>query len=168
MKTLYLLRHAKSDWGNEGLRDFDRPLNHRGRKAAKAVGRAMRDRDIRPDLVIASPAIRAKETVERILEGYGHDLRVTEDPRIYEGGTGTLLGLITGAPDDVEQLMLIGHNPGFQQLVLALSDASALRGEVEEGFPTAALAELRFPIDRWSEVAPGTGQLQGLIKPRDL
>ena len=101
MKTLYVLRHAKSDWGVEGLRDFDRPLNHRGRKAAKAVGSEMADRGIRPDLVICSPAVRAKETLERLLDGYGPDLAVTEDRRIYEASTGTLIEIVRSAPHDV-------------------------------------------------------------------
>ena len=168
MKTLYVLRHAKSDWGDESLRDFDRPLNPRGRKAAKAVGRAMRDRGIHPDLVIVSPAVRAKQTVGRVLDGYGRDLPVHEDRRIYEAATETLIEVITHAPDDAERLMLVGHNPGFQDLIVALAQDSGLRGEVATGFPTAALAEIRFPIESWSEIAPDSGQLDGVIKPRDL
>lgn len=168
MRTLYVLRHAKSDWGDESLRDFDRPLNHRGRKAAKTVGHEMSDRGIRPDLVIASPAVRAKETVEHMLEGLGGDLRVNEDRRIYEASTGTLMDIVRNAPEDSEHLMVVGHNPGFQDLVVALSEPCALREEAGEKFPTGALAEIRFSIDRWSEIAPGTGQLEDLIKPRDL
>ena len=168
MKTVYVLRHAKSDWGDESLPDFDRPLNHRGRKAAKAVGEEMADRGIRPDLVIASPAVRAKETVERMLEGYGGDLAVTGDRRIYEAGAGTLVEIIRSAPDDAERVMIVGHNPGFQDLVVSLTEASALREEAAEKFPTGALAEIRFDIDRWSDLAAGTGRLEDLIKPRDL
>ena len=168
MKTLYVLRHAKSDWGDESLPDFDRPLNHRGRKAAKAVGHEMRDRGIRPELVIASPAIRAKETVEHVLEGLGENLRVREVRRIYEAGKGPLLEIVRDAPDDVDHLMIVGHNPGFQDFVVTLAEPCALREEVEEKFPTGALADLRFPVDRWSEIAPATGRLEDLIKPRDL
>jgi phosphohistidine phosphatase len=168
VKTLYVLRHAKSDWGDESLRDFDRPLNHRGRKAAKAVGHEMRDRGIRPDLVIASPAVRAKETLERVIDGFGEELRATEDRRIYEASTGTLMEIVRGAPDDSDHLMILGHNPGFQNLVELLTEPSALHEEAGEKFPTGALAEIRFPVDRWSEIAPYTGQLEDLIKPRDL
>jgi phosphohistidine phosphatase len=168
VKTLYVLRHAKSDWGDESVRDFDRPLNHRGRKAAKAVGHEMRDRGIRPDFVIASPAVRAKETVERVVDGFGEDLHVMEDRRIYEAGTGTLLDIVRAAPDAAEHVMIVGHNPGFQNLVVTLTEPCALREEAERKFPTAALAEIRFSVDRWSELAPGTGQLEDLIKPRDL
>lgn len=168
MKTLYVLRHAKSDWEDESLRDFDRPLNHRGRKAAKAVGHEMRDRGIRPDLIIASPAVRAKETVERVVGGFGEDLRVTEDRRIYESGTAALLDIVRAAPDDADHVMIVGHNPGFQNLVVALTEPSALREEAEQKFPTAALAEIRFDVGRWSELSLGTGQLEDLVKPRDL
>ena len=168
MKTLYVLRHAKSDWDDESLRDFDRPLSHRGRKAAKAVGHEMRGRGIRPDFVIASPAVRATETVDRVIDGFGEDLRVTEDRRIYEAGTGTLLDIVRAASDDADHVMIVGHNPGLQNLVVTLTEACALREEAEQKFPTAALAEIRFDVDRWSELAPRTGQLADLIKPRDL
>jgi phosphohistidine phosphatase len=168
MKTLYVLRHAKSDWGDESLPDFDRPLNHRGNKAAKAIGHEMAARRIHPDLVITSPAVRAKETVERMLHGYGEDLPVTEDRRIYEAATGALIEVVRNAPEDADRLMMVGHNPGLQELVVALSEPSALREEAGQKFPTGALAEIRFSIDRWSELAPGTGQLEDLIKPRDL
>ena len=168
MKTLYVLRHAKSDWGDESLRDFDRPLNHRGRKAAKAVGHEMKDRGFRPDLVNASPAVRAKETLVRVIEGFGEEFRVTEDRRVYESSAGTLVDIVREAPDDADHLMIVGHNPGFQSLVELLTEPCALREEAGEKFPTGALAEIRFSIDRWSEITPGTGQLQDLIKPRDL
>ena len=168
MKTLYVLRHAKSDWGDESLPDFDRPLNHRGNKAAKAVGHEMAGRGIRPDLVISSSAVRAKETVGRVFEGFGQPLPVTEDTRIYEAGTGTLVEIVRAAPEDADRLMIVGHNPGLQGIVVALSEPSALREEAAQKFPTGALAEIRFSIDRWSELAPGTGQLEDLIKPRDL
>jgi len=168
MKTLYVLRHAKSDWGDESLPDFDRPLNHRGRKAAKSIGREMAARGIHPELVISSPAVRAKETVERLLEGFAENLDVTEDRRIYEAGLHTLILIISSVSDEVERLMIVGHNPGLQDLVVALTEASALHEEATEKFPTGALAEIRFDIDQWSDVSPGTGQLEDLIKPRDL
>jgi phosphohistidine phosphatase len=168
MKTLYVLRHAKSDWGDESLPDFDRPLNHRGHKAARAIGHEMSSRGIHPDLVITSPAVRAKETVERMLHGYGENLPVTENRRIYEAATGGLIEIVRNAPEDADRLLIVGHNPGFQELVVALSEPSSLREEAEQKFPTGALAEIRFSIARWSELAPGTGQLEDLIKPRDL
>ena len=168
MKTLYVLRHAKSDWGDESLPDFDRPLNHRGRKAAQAIGHEMAGRGICPDLVITSSAVRAKETVERMLHGYGEGLPVTEDRRIYEAASGTLVEIVRRAPDDADHLMIVGHNPGLQDLVVALTEPSALREEAEQKFPTGALAEIRFSVDQWSEIAPGAGQLEDLIKPRDL
>ena len=91
MKTLYLLRHAKSDWGDSSLRDFDRPLNERGWKAAKAVGREMRERDLTPDLVLVSPAVRTKETLARAEEGFGAKFMAIEERQIYRAETETLL-----------------------------------------------------------------------------
>lgn len=167
MKTLYVLRHAKSDWG-EAVPDFDRPLNQRGRKAAKAIGGEMKERGIIPDLVISSPAVRARETIERVLEAFGEEVGLTGDHRIYEASTATLMDVVRGAPEEVERLMIVGHNPGFHDLVIRLTEPSALREEAEQKFPTAALAEIRFDVVRWEEIAPGNGRLEDLIKPRDL
>ncbi len=168
MKTLFVLRHAKSDWGDESLRDFDRPLNHRGRKAAKAVGRELKDRDIHPDFVICSPAVRAKQTLECLLEGYGQQLSVTEDRRIYLAEPDLLADLIRSAPDEAKRLMIVGHNPGLQELVIALATPGELLDEAAEKFPTAALAEIRFDIESWRDVAPGDGSLEALLKAREL
>ena len=166
MKTLYVLRHAKSDWGDESLRDFDRPLNERGRKAAKAMGRELRERGITPDLVLASPAVRAMQTLERV--GFGRAFEVVEERRIYNAELEILVDLVRGAPADSERLMVVGHNPGLQRLVLALSADGELRDEAAEKSPTAALAEIRFDVRDWADVAPGTGELTQLLRPRDL
>lgn len=169
MKTLYVLRHAKSDWGDSSLKDFDRPLNGRGRKAAKAMGKEMHKRGIKPDLVLASPAVRAQQTLQRVQDGYGKSFRVTDDRRIYAAEVSTLIDVVRGAPDDAKRLMIVGHNPGFQELVLELTEGTdGLREEVSEGFPTAALAEIRFDCKSWSDVGPGRGRLEALTKPRDL
>jgi phosphohistidine phosphatase len=168
MKTLYVLRHAKSDWGDESLRDFDRPLNERGRKAAKAMGREMHERGIEPDLVLSSPAVRAKQTLERVQEGFGQDFEAVEDRRIYAAQPNTLIDLVRSAPAGANRLMVVGHNPGLQQLVLALTEDGDLRDEAAEKYPTAALAEISFDVREWADVAPGTGRLASLLRPRDL
>lgn len=168
MKTLYVLRHAKSDWGDSSLKDFDRPLNERGWKAAKAMGKELRKRGIEPDLVLASPAVRAQQTLERIQDGYVDHLNVTDERAIYNAELPTLVGLIRKAPDTADRLMIVGHNPGLQELIVELSSVGDLRNEVAGGLPTAALAEVRFDVSAWSDVAPGTGNLAGLLKPREL
>ena len=169
MKTLYLLRHAKSDWGDSSLRDFDRPLNERGWKAAKAVGREMRERDLTPDLVLVSPAVRTKETLARAEEGFGAKFMAIEERQIYMAETETLVELVRGAPSHADRLMIVGHNPGMHELVIVLAAGpQELRDEVAHKFPTAALSEISFDVDAWADVKPGTGVLRSFVKPRDL
>ena len=169
MKTLYLLRHAKSDWGDSSLKDFDRPLNERGWKAAKAIGQEMRERDMAPDAVFVSPAVRTKETLARAEEGFGGPLNAVENRTIYLAETGTLIDLIRGAPADASRVMIVGHNPGMHELAITLAGGPAeLREEVAHKFPTAAVAEISFDVDDWKDIAPGTGRLRNFVKPRDL
>ena len=126
MRTLYVLRHAKSDWGNSSLKDFDRPLNDRGRKAAKAIGKELRKRKITPDLVLTSPAERAKQTLGRVQDAHGASFDVREDQRIYLAEPEVLIDAIRSAPEDAKQLMIVGHNPGLQELVVALATPGEL------------------------------------------
>ena len=168
MKTLFILRHAKSDWGDSSLKDFDRPLNERGRKAAKAIGKEMHKRAIKADLVLASPAVRAQETLERVQDGYGKSFEVSEDRRIYNAEPETLMEVVRGAPDDAKRVMIVGHNPGLQELVLALAEGGDLREEAAGKFPTGALAEVSFDVKSWREIKPGEGRLESLVKPREL
>ena len=169
MRTLYVLRHAKSDWGDSSLRDFDRPLNERGWKAAKAMGRAMREREFMPDLVLVSPAARTIETLARVEEGFGDKFEVIEERSIYLAEMETLIGLVRSAPAEFGRLMIVGHNPGMHELVLSLTEGPRdLREEAASKFPTAALAEISFDVGDWADVAPGTGQVRSFLKPRDL
>ncbi|HYJ83832.1 MAG TPA: histidine phosphatase family protein [Allosphingosinicella sp.] len=169
MKTLTLLRHAKSDWDDPVSRDFDRPLNPRGRKAARAVAREMKARGLAFDLVLASPARRVIETLEEVEPVYGA-LRPDYDRRLYLASTATLLEIVRAAPDPVGRLLLVGHNPGLEELALALSsrDEAGLRGEVEVKYPTGTLAEIELPAQRWAEVAGRSGRIVRFIRPRDL
>ena len=169
MRTLYVLRHAKSDWGDESLQDFNRPLNGRGRKAAKAMGCEMQERGLAPDLVLVSPSARTTETLARVEEGFGASFEKVEDPNIYLAESGTLVDLVRTAPAKSERLMVVGHNPGMQELVRAL--ANGPRDLIEEAgakFPTGALAEIRFDVSEWSDVAPGSGFIRSFVKPREL
>ena len=170
MKQLAILRHAKSDWGNPGLTDFDRPLNKRGRKAAKKIGRILRERGLSFSQIVSSPAQRAKETVERFRIGYEQDCDVRFEPTIYLASTGTLLGLVNGLPDDAGTVMIVGHNPGFHDIVLRLTreTGDGLRNKVGANFPTGAFALIDFPADKWAEVEPATGEIRQVIFPREL
>lgn len=169
MKTLTLLRHAKSGWDDPVARDFDRPLNPKGQRAAAMVGRHMKALGLAFDHVVASPAIRVAETLDQLRQGYGDDLAPVWDQRIYLASTATLLDVVHDLPAGAEHVLLVGHNPGLEELVLLLvPDGGALRGEVEVKFPTATLAEMTFDGARWDAVKAGNGTLTRFVRPRDL
>jgi phosphohistidine phosphatase len=168
MKTLTLLRHAKSGWDMPAARDFDRPLNARGRKAARAMGREMRRLGLGFDRVLASPAARVTETLTELAQGYGAAVDTRFDETIYLAPVDTLLALIRAADDADARLLLVGHNPGMEQLALLLSGPGALRGEIAVKYPTGALAEIGFEVGHWRDVAPGEGRLARFIRPREL
>ena len=171
MKRLTLLRHAKS--GDDGMvaRDFDRPLNAKGRRAARAVGRYMRDQALRFDAVIASPAARVVETLQEVEAVYGSSLAPHWDKRLYLATADELLDAVHGVPADATTILLVGHNPGLEQLVLRLVPPRTkgdARGEVEIKYPTASLAEMAFGVERWDQVVDGGGELVRFVRPRDL
>jgi phosphohistidine phosphatase len=170
MKILFVLRHAKSSRDDPALCDFDRPLNARGRDAAKAIGRAMRERGIRPAAVLASPARRVVETLAGVIKGYDAPLETEWEARIYEASAPSLLDVIRAADSAVQRLLLVGHNPGLQELILQLSgpDDRGLYDEVASKFPTGALAELHLPIERWRDIEAGRAEIVSLLLPRDF
>lgn len=171
MKRLTLLRHAKSSWDDPVARDFDRPLNGRGRRGARLMGMHMRDLGLRYDLVLASPAVRVVETLDELWEGYGRSIHVELDKRIYLASSASLLDVIHEAPDTADTILMSGHNPGMEELVLMLVPDRAddeARDQVEEKFPTAALAEIEFHVDHWVDIKAGAGHLARFIRPRDL
>ena len=166
MRLVYLLRHAKSSW-KTGALDHDRPLSGRGRRAAKVLSRHLREQRIEPQLVLCSTARRARETLERIEPALGTP-PVQIERELYGASSDELLERLRGVPDDVGSVMLIGHNPGMQMLALALALPSAAARELEAKYPTAALATLAFPGASWNELEPGTAELVGFLRPRDL
>ena len=171
MKRLTLLRHAKSGWDDPVKRDFDRPLNGRGEKAATLMGRHVRDEAMRFDLLVASPAVRVVETLDHFLESYGQSIETLWDRRIYLASAAALRDVVHGIPDSATHLLMAGHNPGLEDLILELvpeQDGGALREEVEAKFPTASLATIELPVERWADVANGSGQLVTFTRPRDL
>jgi len=167
MKSLTLLRHAKSVWDDPVARDLDRPLNPRGRRAARAVGEAMKAAGLGFDLVLASPARRVIETLDEVAAAFG-PLDPVRDPRLYLASTETLLAIARAVGDGVGRLMLVGHNPGLESLALRLTRKGPLRSELELKYPTGTLAEIEFPFDRWKDVEAGSGALVRFIRPRDL
>jgi phosphohistidine phosphatase len=170
MKRLTLLRHAKSGDDGTVARDFDRPLNAKGRRAARAVGRHMRDEGLRFDAVIASPALRVAETIDELSGGIGRTLTPNWEKRIYLASPDDLLEVVRTAPDEADSLLLVGHNPGLEELVLMLvpEGDDATRDNVAVKYPTASLAEMALDVPRWDEVAPGKAELVRFVRPRDL
>jgi phosphohistidine phosphatase len=163
MSRLYLLRHAKSSWSDPGLADHDRPLAPRGRRAAKAIGRYLREQDVEPALVLCSTAARTRETLQRI----DVDRREERIERgLYSADAEALLARLREVPDEVRSVMLIGHNPGVQDLALLLARPGPELRALEAKFPTAALAS--FAVAGWSTLGPGTAELIDFVRPRDL
>jgi phosphohistidine phosphatase len=161
MKRLLLLRHAKSSWDHPGLADFDRPLNERGLRAAPLMGRFLLRRKIRPDLVLSSPAERARSTAALVSEAAELDAPTRYDERIYEATAERLLEVVSQTEDGVEELLLVGHNPGMEELI------ELLAGE-RPGMPTAALARINLGVEKWGKVRAGAGRLELHVRPRDL
>jgi phosphohistidine phosphatase len=160
MKTLYVLRHAKSSWDKAGLADFDRPLNERGKSAAPFMGEVMATNGFKPGVIVSSPAIRARETAERAKDGGHLQADIIHDERIYEASSRTLQTVVSSIDDEFESALLVGHNPGMEGIVRLLTGRS-------EEMPTAALAVIDLDIERWSEIDNGLGALRRLIRPKE-
>jgi phosphohistidine phosphatase len=170
MKRLAILRHAKSNWNDPNLEDFNRPLNDRGWKSARRIGRELEKRGMKFDLVIASPAARVRETIDGLKEKLRLNVEIRFEPRMYAATEEMLLNIVRDIRESSHAPLLVGHNPGLQQLIVALThgDGHDLRRRVEQKFPTAALAVIELPAHRWTRVKPATGEITDLILPKEL
>lgn len=171
MKTLALFRHAKSDWSDARARDFDRPINARGVRGALAMGEHIRSTGRKFDRMIASPAVRVTETIEQASKAWGHSFAVEWDRRIYLASSATLLDLLRDIEGDPQSVLMVGHNPGLEDLIFDLvpdDGSNPLRDIVEQKFPTATYAVLELDVERWSDVSEGCARLVELKRPRDL
>jgi phosphohistidine phosphatase len=170
MKLLYLLRHAKSSWDDPDLDDFDRPLNKRGRKSAKAMAAFFRDSGIAPESILCSPAKRTRETLKHLAPALGQ-APVQLDRRIYEASYQTLLLCLADLPADVNSVLLVGHNPGLERLALYLmSDHGHGPGaaRLQDKYPTGSLAVLSAPAFAWDDLKVGSCRLDDFVRPADL
>jgi phosphohistidine phosphatase len=161
VKTLLLLRHAKSDWDDSSLSDFDRPLADRGKRDAPRMGRALKARGPEPDLIVSSPAVRAKETVEAFTKSGGFTASLQFDANIYDASTSELMSIVRRLPDGNSCILMAGHNPGFEELVYRLSGT-------HERMTTAALAAIEFQIEHWEDVEDGQGKLLWFLTPKQI
>jgi phosphohistidine phosphatase len=161
MKTLLLLRHAKSSWKVLDQPDFERPLNGRGEKSAPLMGRYLRKQKIEPSLILCSPAERARQTAALFAEAARTNAELRYDERIYEASGLRLLEVVTQADEGADTVLLVGHNPGLEELVLLLTGEPRL-------MPTAALAKIDLSVDKWGKVKEQAGRLDWVVKPKEL
>jgi phosphohistidine phosphatase len=170
MRRLILLRHAKSDWSDPGKPDHHRPLNERGRSSAPLIGRYMAHHHLIPDRALVSPAVRTRQTFALIAEAFERPPKEIGEARIYEADPDTLLAVVRETPASVHTLLLVGHNPGLQDVATLLiggGDNDA-RERLREKMPTGALAVIDFATDDWRSVRPGAGRLDRFVTPRTL
>lgn len=167
MKTLILLRHAKSDWADPELADHDRPLAARGRDAAPRMGAWLKAHGPVPDLVLCSTATRARQTLALALEALGADPETRFDRGLYLAGGAGVLARLRQAPDAAATVMVVGHNPDLEQLSrrLATTGDRAALDRLAEKYPTAGLAVIALPAGRWAEAGPG-GRLVAFETPK--
>ena len=171
VKTFLLVRHAKSSWDDPALGDFDRPLAPRGEQAAPRIARDMRDEGLAPDLVLCSPARRARQTWALMAPAFDGDIPIELRRELYHAAPHGLLEALREAPDEAATVLMIAHSPGMEGLAIGLSgpgsDAVALE-RMSAKFPTAALAAITFDGDRWSDIGENGGALTRFVSPREL
>jgi phosphohistidine phosphatase len=161
LKRLLLLRHAKSSLGDASLADFDRPLNERGTEAASFVGRFMRKRKLNPDLVLCSPAERARQTAALVAEAAKLAAPTRFDERIYEATPARLAEVVSQVEDGMDEILLVGHNPGLEGLLELLTGES-------RHLPTATLAGVALDVEKWSKLREGAGSIEFFVKPKEI
>lgn len=170
MKTILLLRHAKSSWADPEIEDHDRPLNARGMAACPVIGAWLRDHGYGPDVVLCSSSRRTRQTVEELRKTVpdlpGPDI----DPDLYHAMPDAMLARLNALPDSAGTVLLVGHQPGLGSLLRLLSDGQEKRRcrRAFEHFPTASVAVLRADIDHWSDLGYGRAQFVDFAKPREL
>ncbi|MEQ8786280.1 MAG: histidine phosphatase family protein [Pirellulaceae bacterium] len=161
MKTLLILRHAKSSWNDSSLSDHDRPLNDRGKQDAPRVGELLKSLDLVPDAILCSTAKRARKTAKKVAAACQFDGEIQLIDELYLAPAATYLEVVQGMASTAERVMVVGHNPGLEHLLELLTQ----RGET---LPTAALAQIRFDVASWREVGlDGGGELVGVWRPRE-
>lgn len=145
MKTLLILRHAKSSWDRPGLADIERPLNKRGIHDAPRMGALIKEADLIPDVILSSPAVRAMKTAEAVADACSYEGNIEIEEDFYPGSPSDYLEALNNLPDDPMRVMVVGHNPGLEELLNELTGES-------ESLPTAALAQINLPIQRWLDL----------------
>lgn len=162
MKTLTLVRHAKSSWKQAGLSDFERPLNRRGERDAPAMGRHLASIGLVPDVIVSSPAVRALATARALADALGRAPVLVEEPAVYAADAAELLHVVRAIGTEVEHAFLVGHNPGMAELL------DALTGATPEKFVTCGVAVVELDAASWRRTAPGVGKLVRFMAPKSI
>ena len=165
---LWLLRHAKSSWSDEGLSDEDRPLAPRGEQAADRIRDYLDAEGVHPELVLCSSALRARQTLARVLPALGTDLEVRIEPTLYTFDADVVLERLGRISSDVTSALLVGHNPAIEDLATEITDRGDQLADLSRKYPTAGLAEVAFTKGSWSTLADRRGELVRFIVPREL
>lgn len=170
MKRLFLLRHAKTEQADKDTpADADRVLTERGRGDAPLVGREMRRKAYQPDLVLCSPSVRTRQTLELAMAAFGGAPEIRIVDSIYAAGARDIVALVQSLPRAVQRPMIVGHNPSFEEAaVLLVGEGAEAFESFGEKFPTSALAVIDFDVDDWRAVGASEGILADFIKPKDL
>lgn len=170
MKTILLLRHAKSSWKVDGVDDIDRPLNKRGRRAAKAIARSIVEAAPTPGQILCSPAKRTRETLELIQPAFAAPVPIRFEKGVYLASAPVLLRRLRRLSESIATVMVVGHNPGMETLALGLSDGDdgAARRELASKFPTGAFAVVTSDVEHWHELGFGCGRLERFIRPKEI
>ena len=164
MRTLFLLRHAKSSWKHSGLSDHDRPLNKRGKRDAPRVGRLLRQKRLSPGLIVSSSAKRARQTADDVAKWSAFDGTVELERRLYLADPATIVDVVRRRGGDARRVMVVAHNPGLEELARRLAGAPDL-----EPLPTAGLVQIRLEIDQWKELRVSSeGRLVNVWRPKEL
>ena len=161
MRTLYLIRHAKSSWKDATLPDFERPLKRRGREAAEQMGRFLGSKKVTVGALISSPSVRTRQTIDIVMREVHLGVEPQFDQRIYEASLTTLVQVLLEIPDDRKAAMLVGHNPGMEELLAFLTREA-------RHMPTCALAKISVDGSSWKEAGRGAGKLEWFVTPKDL
>jgi phosphohistidine phosphatase len=167
VRHVWLLRHAKSSWDQPGLADEDRPLAPRGIRGAAAIAGYLATATP-PRLVLCSAGLRARQTLAAVLPSLGPELEIAVERELYTFDERVLLGRLRRIDDAVTSVMLVGHNPALEELALSLTAGGELRDRLEAKFPTAALATIELPDDRWASLGGATGRITRFVTPGDL
>jgi phosphohistidine phosphatase len=168
VKRLWLLRHAKSSWDDPGLPDPDRPLAPRGWRAADLLAAHLAASDVRPTVVLCSSSLRTRQTLAAILPALGDALEIRIERELYGAGAAQLQERLRQVSTGVSSAMVLAHNPGIQDLALALAAGGPALAGLGEKFPTGALATLELDVERWQDIDDGTATATALVTPRSL